>query len=36
LSRLLPASLIRKLITARVHPHEHARSAQPCGSLSLG
>jgi hypothetical protein len=35
ISRLLPASLLHKLIAARVHPHEHARSAQPGESLSL-
>lgn len=35
-SRLLPASLLQKLIAARVHPNEHARSPQPRASLSLG
>jgi glycosyltransferase involved in cell wall biosynthesis len=35
-SRVLPASLTQKLIVARVHPNEQARSTQPCGSLSPG
>jgi glycosyltransferase involved in cell wall biosynthesis len=35
-SRVLPASLIHKLIAVRVHPNEHARSAAPCESLSAG
>jgi glycosyltransferase involved in cell wall biosynthesis len=35
-SRVLPASLTQKLIEAHVHPHEHARSSQPLGSLSPG
>jgi glycosyltransferase involved in cell wall biosynthesis len=35
-SRLLPASLVNKLIVARVHPNEYARSAQTCEGLSLG
>ena len=35
-SRILPASLTQKLIVARVHPNEQARSTQPCESLSLG
>ena len=34
-SRLLPAGLVNKLMTARVHPNEYARSAQTCESLSL-
>lgn len=36
LSRLLPASLVRKLIEARIHPNEQARSAQRWESLSAG
>jgi glycosyltransferase involved in cell wall biosynthesis len=36
LSRLLPARLMNKLIVARVHPNEHARSARHSESLSLG
>lgn len=35
-SRILPASLTQKLIVARVHPNEQARSPQPYESLSLG
>jgi glycosyltransferase involved in cell wall biosynthesis len=35
-SRLLPARLLRKLSTARVHPNEQARSTHPRESLSLG
>jgi hypothetical protein len=35
-SRLLPARLVNRLIVARVHPNEYARSAQPCDSLSAG
>jgi hypothetical protein len=35
-SRLLPARLVNRLIVARVHPNEYARSAQQCESLSLG
>jgi hypothetical protein len=35
MSRLLPAGLVNKLIAARVHPNEYARSAQRCESLSL-
>ena len=35
-SRILPASLTQKLIVARVHPNEQARSAQAYESLSLG
>jgi glycosyltransferase involved in cell wall biosynthesis len=35
-SRLLPARLVNRLIVARVHPNEYARSAQQFESLSLG
>ena len=35
-SRVLPARVTQKLIVARVHPNEHARSTQPYESLSLG
>jgi GT2 family glycosyltransferase len=35
-SRVLPASLAQKLIVARVHPNEHARSTRPYETLSLG
>jgi glycosyltransferase involved in cell wall biosynthesis len=35
-SRVLPARLVNRLIVARVHPNEYARSAQHCESLSLG
>ena len=35
-SRVLPARLTQKLIVARVHPNEQARSTQPYESLSLG
>jgi glycosyltransferase involved in cell wall biosynthesis len=35
-SRLLPARLVIRLIEARVHPNEYARSAQPSESLSVG
>jgi hypothetical protein len=35
-SRLLPARLVNRLIVARIHPNEYARSAQNCESLSLG
>jgi len=34
-SRCLPSSLVNKLLAARVHPNEYARSAQTCESLSL-
>jgi glycosyltransferase involved in cell wall biosynthesis len=36
MSRLLPARLVNRLIVARVHPNEYARSAQTCESLSAG
>jgi glycosyltransferase involved in cell wall biosynthesis len=36
LSRILPARLVNRLIAARVHPNEYARSAQHCESLSPG
>jgi hypothetical protein len=35
-SRLLPARLVNRLIVARVHPNENARSARPIESLSAG
>ena len=35
-SRVLPARVTQKLIVARVHPNEHARSSRPYESLSLG
>ena len=35
-SRIFPASLTQKLIVARVHPNEQARSTQSYESLSLG
>jgi Glycosyl transferase family 2 len=35
-SRVLPARLVTRLIEARVHPNENARSAQPSESLSAG
>ena len=35
-SRALPANLIHKLIAVRVHPNEHARSADSCESLIVG
>ena len=35
-SRVLPANLTKKLVVARVHPNEHARSTQPCERLTLG
>jgi glycosyltransferase involved in cell wall biosynthesis len=36
LSRVLPASLVRKVIEARVHPNEQARSTHRWESLSAG
>jgi glycosyltransferase involved in cell wall biosynthesis len=35
-ARLLPARLVTRLIEARVHPNEYARSAQQCESVSPG